>query len=123
MAETNFEKHGGTYTLHGDYLLTDLMIPALQGTYGVWGMRYRQYLIKHDKVKYYKLLCSCKLHEHITDVDVRAEHLYNETIKHLAEQEGVTEKLKAENQILWVQRMNNIAERAREIVFEEVIYK
>lgn len=102
-----FEEMGSTYRQEGDYLIPNLVLEAEnaeKGTYGVWGMRHRRYLVEHDKVKYYTLLASGKLHEHLTDVDVRAEKMFEETVKAMAEKEGVTEKVKKRDQMEWCGR-------------------
>ena len=89
----------------------------------MWAMRQRRYLKSSHRVLYYNLLTSGKLYNYLADVELQAENLFEQTIKSLAEQEQVTEKLKAENMMLWVQKMNNIRNRATEIVNEQVIYK
>lgn len=94
-----------------------------QSQIGVWGTRHRRYLKSSHRVLYYNLLTSGKLYNYLADVELQAENLFEQTIKSLAEQEQVTEKLKAENMMLWVQKMNNIRNRATEIVNEQVIYK
>ena len=86
-------------------------------------MRHRRYLKSNRRVLYYNLLTSGKLYNYLADVERQTENLFEQTIKSLAEQEQVTEKLKAENMMLWVQKMNNIRNRATEIVNEQVIYK
>lgn len=86
-------------------------------------MRHRRYLKSNRRVLYYNLLTSGKLYNYLADVDKRAQILFEQTVKSLAEQEQVTEKLKAENMILWLRKMNNIRSRATEIVNEQVIYR
>ena len=112
-----------TYTMQGDYLLPNLILPA-QNTreIGIWGQRQKRYLLNHHKVRYYNLLTSCKLTNYLADINEQAENMCQLLVKQLAEKEGVTEQLKAENPILWVQQMNNIQNRAREIVNAELIY-
>ena len=122
--KTNFENIGGSYSQQGDYLLPTLTLPdENQRQISVWAMRHRRYLKSSHRVLYYNLLTSGKLYNYLADVDKRAEILFEQTVKSLAEQEQVTEKLKAENMILWVRKMNNIRGRATEIVNEQVIYK
>lgn len=122
--KTNFENIGGSYTQQGDYLLPNLTLPGEnQRQIGVWAMRHRRYLKSNHRVLYYNLLTSCKLDNYLADVEERAQTLFEQTVKSLAEQEQVTEKLKAENMMLWVQKMNNIRNSATEIVNEQVIYK
>ncbi len=125
MTDTLFEQLGGTYTQIGDYLLPDLSLPAEKetGNIGVWALRHKRYLKQHHKVLYYNLLTSGKLHSHLADIEEQAQQLFLRLVKELAEKEGVTEKLKAENAMLWVRQMNNIRNRATEIVNNEVIYR
>ena len=112
-----------TYTMQGDYLLPNLTLPEQKNReIGIWGQRHKRYLLNHHKVRYYNLLTSCKLVNYFADIDEQAENMYQLLVKQLAEKEGVTEQLKAENPILWVQQMNNIQNRAREIVNAELIY-
>lgn len=124
MANTIFEKQGGTYTQVGDYMLPDLL-PAEEEkktNIGVWAMRHKRYLKQNHKVRYYNLLTSGKLDLYLADIEEQAQNLFSRLIKDLAEKENVTEKLKSDNQMLWVQKMNNIRNRATEIVNEQVIY-
>ena len=113
-----------TYTMQGDYLLPNLTLPEQENReIGIWGQRHRRYLLNHHKVRYYNLLTSCKLIDYLADINVQAENMYQTLVKQLAEQEEVTEQLKAENLMLWVQKMNNIQNRAREIVNKNIIYQ
>ena len=123
MAKTIFEEMGGTYTQVGDYLLPDLKLPEEeQQTIGVWGQRHRRYLKEHRRATYATLLTSEKLNSYLSDIDRQAEELFSRLVKHMAEAEGVTEQLKADNQMEWVRRMNSIRNRAMEIVNSELIY-
>lgn len=124
MTDTLFEQLGGTYTQIGDYLLPDLSLPAetQTGNIGVWALRHKRYLKHHHKVLYYNLLTSGNLHSHLADIEEQAQQLFLRLVKELAEKEGVTEALKAENQMLWVQKMNNIRNAAMEIVSNDLIY-
>lgn len=122
--KTIFENNGGDYTQQGDYLLPNLTLSdENEKQIGVWGMRHRRYIKSNHRVLYYNLLTLGKLDNYLTDVDQRAKILFEQTVKSLAEQEQITEKLKAENMMLWVQKMNNIRNRATEIVNEQVIYR
>ena len=122
--KTIFENIGGSYSQQGDYLLPNLTLPdENQKQIGVWAIRHRRYLKSSHRELYYNLLTSCKLYNYLADVEERAKNLFNRTVKSLAVQEQVTEKLKAENMMLWVQKMNNIRSRATEIVNEKVIYR
>jgi len=112
-----------TYTRQGDYNLPNLILPEQDDReIGIWGQRRRRYLKEHHRVLYYNLLTSCKLHDHLADINEEATEMYDRLVKQLAEKEGVTEQLKVEDQMLWVQRMNNIRNRATEIVNKELIY-
>ncbi|MCI6825115.1 MAG: TnpV protein [Ruminococcus bromii] len=124
MTDTSFEKFGGTYTQVGDYLLPDLSLPAEKDdrSIGIWGQRRLRYLKQYHKVIYYNLLTSGKLHSHLADIEEQAQQLFLRLVKELAEKEGVTEQLKSADQIAWARRMNNIRNRAAEMVNNEVIY-
>lgn len=123
MAKTIFEEMGGTYTQVGDYLLLDLRLPEEeQQPIGVWGQRHRRYLKEHRRASYATLLTSGKLNSYLADIDRQAEELFLRLVKQMAEMEGVTEQLKADNQMEWVGRMNNIRNGAMEIVNGELIY-
>ena len=123
MAKTIFEKMGGTYTQVGDYLLPDLKLPEEeQQPIGVWGQRHRRYLKEHHRATYATLLTSGKLNGYLADIDRQAEEMFSRLVKQMAEAEGVTEQLKADNQMEWVGRMNNIRNRAMEIVTAKLIY-
>ena len=125
MAKTIFEEMGGTYARQGDYLLPCLFLPAEKENrpIGVWGQRHLRYLRQHRKVFYTNLLTSGKLNSYLANVDEQANNLFLRLVKELAEKENVTEELKASNQMLWVQKMNNIRNAAREIVYAELIYR
>ena len=124
MTDTLFEQLGGTYTQTGDYLLPDLTLPPGKDDrpIGVWGQRRLRYLKHHHKVLYYNLLTSGKLHSHLADTEEQAQALFSRLVKEYAENEGVTEQLKAVNAMLWVQKMNNTCNRAAEIVNSEVVF-
>lgn len=123
MSKTIFEKMGGTYTQVGDYLLPDLKLPEEeQQPIGVWGQRHTRYLKEQCQATYATLLTSGKLNSYLADIDRQAEELFSRLVKQMAAMEGVTEQLKAGNQMEWVGRMNNIRNRAMEIVNTELIY-
>ena len=114
---------GGTYTQVGDYLLPDLKLPEEeQQPIGVWGQRHRRYLKEHRRGNLYGLLASAKLNSYLTDIDRQAEEMFVRLVKQMAANESITEQLKADNQMEWVGRMNNIRNRAMEIVNAELIY-
>lgn len=121
---TFYEKQGGTYRKTGDYYLPNLKLDTEQNAQiGVWGLRHKRYLKQHHKVIYYSLLTAGKLNSYLAEIDQRAKLLFDETAKSLAKKENVTEELKSENAMLWLQKMNNIRNRAMEVVNGEVIYR
>ena len=112
-----------TYTMQGDYLFPNLTLPEQENReIGVWGERHKTYLLNHHKVRYYNLLTSRKLTDYLADISEQAENMYQSLVTQLSEKEGVTEQIKAENPLLWIQNMNNIQNRAREIVYAEIIF-
>lgn len=111
------------YELKGDYYLPCLTLPEQDDRpIGIWGNRREKYLRRHRKILYTNLLTSCKLHTHLADIDEEATRMFDRLVEQMARQEGVTEQLKAKNQMLWVRRMNNIRAQSREIVYNEIIY-
>ena len=124
MANTIFEEMGGTYARQGDYNLPCLSLPAEKENrpIGVWGQRHLRYLRQHRKVFYTNLLTSGKLNSYLVEIDQQAEDMFFRLVKQMAEREGVSETLKAENQMEWVQRINSIRNRAIEIVNTGIIY-
>ena len=124
MAKTIFEQMGGTYTQVGDYLLPDLKLSEeeKQANIGVWGMRHKRFLKENHRVLYTNLMTSRKLVTYLDDIERQATTMFLRLVKELAEKENVTEELKATDQMLWVQKMNNIRNRATEIVNAELIF-
>lgn len=118
------EQTGISYTLHGDYYLPDLALPEEEKgvEIGVWGQRHLRYIKQNRKVLYFNLLTSGKLNGYLADIDTQAEDMLSRLVKQMAESEGVTEKLKADKQMEWVARMNNIRSRATEIANKDLIY-
>ena len=117
------EKNGLWYELQGDYYIPCLKLSEEeQQPIGVWGQRHLRYIKQNRKVFYLNLLTSGKLNGYLSDLDKQAEDMFSRLVKQMEEREGVTEKLKAENQMLWIQRMNTIANQSREIVYNEMIY-
>ena len=117
------EKNGLWHELQGDYYLPCLKLPEERTAYiGILGQRHLRYLKLYHRVRYYILLTSGKLNDYLADINEQAEEMFSRLVKQLAEKEGVTEALKAENQMLWVQRMNNIRSAAMEIVANDLIY-
>lgn len=121
MKKSIFEQMGGTYHQEGDYFLPDLLPPESISV-GIWGQRRKHYLKTQREPFYNALLLSGKLDDHLTEVDTQAEAMCFQLVKRLAEQEGITEQLKVENQMKWVKRMNNIRNQALEIIRSELIY-
>ncbi len=118
-----FEQNGGTCTMQGDYRLPDVTLPPEEERpIGIWGQRRLRYLKQHHKVLYYNLLTSGKLHSDLADTEKQAQALFSRLVKELVEKEGVTEQLKATDQMNWVQKMNNIRNRAMEIVNAKIIF-
>ena len=124
MAKTIFEQMGGTYTRVGDYYLPNLKLPEeeKQANIGVWGMRRKRFLKENHRVLYANLMTSGKLVAYLDDIERQATAMFLRLVKELAEKENVTEELKATDQMLWVQKMNNVRNRATEIVNAELIF-
>ena len=125
MEKYKYDKMNGLwYELQGDYYLPCLTLPP--GTndrpIGVWAQAHKRYLLNYHKIRYTNLLTSCKLTAYLADIDEEANAMFDRLIKQFVKQEGVTEKLKSENQMLWVRKMNNIRNQATEIVNAELIY-
>jgi hypothetical protein len=117
------EKNGLWYELHGDYYLPCLTLPVEEERpIGIWGQRHLRYFRRHRKALYAELLTSGKLRGYLADLNEQAEIMFLELVKQMTVREGVTEQLKAQDQLLWVQRMNNIRDRAMEIMNHELIY-
>jgi len=117
------EKNGLWYELQGDYYIPCLKLPEEeQQPIGIWGQRHLRYIKHHRKVLYLNLLTSGKLNGYLADLDKQAEDMFSRLVKQMAECEGVTEQLKADNQSAWVGRMNNICQRAAELVNTDLIY-
>lgn len=116
------EKTGISYTLVGDVYIPKLVSTDTNYKIGRWGKQHKEYIKQNKPVFYSMLITQCKLNSYLHDVDVRAKKMYDNLVTQLAEQEGVTEQLKATDMLAWVQTMNNISNRAREIVYNEIIY-
>ena len=117
------EKNGLWYELQGDYYIPCLKLPEEeQQPIGIWGQRHLRYIKQNRKVLYLNLLTSGNMNGYLVDFDKQAEDMLSRLVKQMAESEGVTEKLKADNQMEWVARMNNIRSRAMEIVKSDLIY-
>lgn len=119
-----FEQLGGTYTLQGDYYLPDLALPTEEEIkpIGVWGQRHKRYLQDHKRVIYTNLFTSGRLNTYLADIDKQAEEMFFRLVEQMAQREGVTEELKATDQMAWVRAMNSIRNRATEIVNSSLIF-
>lgn len=113
-----------TYRQVGDYLIPNLTLPPEESTIklGKWGMLHKDYLHKHKPVVFASLLVQGKLWQYLAEIDTQAQEMFNVLFEQMKQQEGVTEELKAENQMEWVQQMNNILRRVLEVVSKELIY-
>ena len=117
------EQTGISYTLQGDYYLPDLALSdEEEQSIGLWGQRHLRYIKQHRKVLYLNLLTSGKLNGYLADINKQAEDMLSRLVEQMAEREGVTEELKANNQMEWVARMNNIRSRATETVNHDIIF-
>ena len=117
------ETNGLWYKLNGDYYIPCFALPEVETKeIGIWGMRHLDYMKQHRKATYNRLSFEGKLNAYLYDINTQAEEMFSELVKQLAHREGITEQLKADNQLEWVRRMNNIRNRVTEIVNNEIIY-
>lgn len=118
------ESNGLWYELQGDYYIPCLTLPTEKELkpIGLWGQRHKRYLQEHNKIFYTTLLTSGKLNEYLVDVDKQTEERFERLVEQMKQSQGITEQLKSENALEWVQRMNNIQACAREIVNKEIIF-
>lgn len=123
MGKSIFEEMGGRYEKQGDYLIPCLTLPTEKETViGVWGQRHLRYLKEYRRVTYTNLLTSGRLNAYLADTDRQAQERFETLTEQMKQAQGITEQLKAENALEWVQRMNNVKACAREIVEREIIY-
>lgn len=113
---------GISYTLVGDVYIPNLVSTDTNYEIGYWGRKHKEYIKQYKPAFYTTMLTQCILNSYLHDIDVRATEMYDTLVKQLAKQEGVTEKLKATDMLAWVQVMNNISNRAREIVYKKIVY-
>ncbi len=121
MNKTIFEQMGGAYHWEGDYRIPDLVAPEAPNI-GIWGQRRSKFLKEHHHILYNSMLHSGKLNAHLEEVDHSATEMFDRLVKQLAQQQGITEALKAQNQLAWVGAMNNIHNAATEIINTKLIY-
>ena len=121
MEKSLFEQMGGTYRQEGDYLLPDVELPE-EKPIGVWGTRHYHHLRKANRVLFSQLVISGKMNDYLADIDRQAEEMFSQLVKQLSEKDGITEALKATDQMEWVRQMNGVRNRAAEIVNKELIF-
>lgn len=121
MEKSTFEQMGGTYRQEGEYFLPNLTVPE-SVSIGIWGQRRKRYLREHRKALYTAMLLSDKLNDHLTEIDQQVEKMFPQLVKQMAGQEDITEQLKADHQMEWIGFMNDIRNRAIEIINTDLIY-
>ncbi|MBE6772303.1 MAG: TnpV protein [Ruminococcaceae bacterium] len=123
MNKSSFELNGGTYRTVGDYKIPNITLPAeAMKPLGAWGLKHKDYLMKHKRVQFYIMLMNGTLWTHLAEVDEQASDMFSQIAEQMKISEGITEQLKKQNQMEWVARMNNIEARVREFVNTELIY-
>ena len=123
MKKTIFEEMGGTYIRHGDYLIPCLTLPEEEERFiGVWGQRHKRYLKENKRAVYIILLTSGRLNSYLADIEEQAQERFERLVEQMKQEQGITEQLKAENQMEWAARMNNIQACARKMVDKEIVY-
>ena len=123
MNKSSFERNGGSYRIVGDYRIPDITLPAeASKPLGVWGMKRKDYLMQHNRVQFNIMLMNGALWSHLAEIDEQASDMFSRLVEQMKVNKGITEQLKADNQIEWVARMNNIEAMAREIVNHELIF-
>lgn len=125
MKKTIFEEMGGIYIRHGDYLIPCLTLPEeeKQRFIGVWGQRHKRYLKEHKRAAYITLLTSGRLNSYLADIEEQAQERFERIVEQMKQAHGITEQLKADNELEWIGKMNNMQACAREIVDKEMIYQ
>ena len=123
MNKSSFEQNGGTYRMVGDYRIPNITLPAeVNKPLSVWGLKRKDYLMQHKRVQFNIMLMTGMLWTHLTEVDEQATDMFSRLVEEMKVNEGITEKLKADDQMEWVARINNIEARARETVNTEIIH-
>ena len=124
MSKSSFELNGGTYRMVGDYRMPNITLPVeVNKPLSVWGLKRKDYLMKHKRVQFNIMLMTSTLWTHLAEVDEQASDMFSRLVEQIKVNEGITEQLKEQNQMEWVRRMNSIEARAREIVYSEVIFR
>ena len=120
--KSSFEQNGGKYRMGGDYRIPNIALPyEANKPLGVWGLKRKDYLMKHKRVQFNILLMNGTLWAHLAEIDEQASAMFSRLVEQMKVNEGITEQLKEQNQIEWVARINNIEVRAREIIYKELI--
>ena len=123
MNKSSFEQNGGTYRTVGDYRIPNITLPAeASKSFGMWGLKRKDYLMQHRRVMFNIMLMNGTLWTHLAEIDEQASDMFSRLVEQMKVNEGITEQLKADNQMEWVARMNNIEARAREFVNHELIF-
>ena len=122
MKSTIYENFGGSYTQVGDYLLPNLLPGTEEHTVGPWGLRHLHWLRRNKRVTYTNLPTSGKLPSYLAEIDRQAQEMFSLLVEQYATAEGILERLKADDQLAWVGRMNNIRDRVEEIVLSELVH-
>ncbi|MBR4049142.1 MAG: TnpV protein [Clostridia bacterium] len=123
MQKPSFEQNGGTYRTVGDYRIPNITLPTeASKSFGMWGLKRKDYLMQHRRVMFNIMLMNGTLWTHLAEVDEQTSDMFSRLVEKMKVNEGITEQLKADNQMEWVARMNNIEARAREIVNHELIF-
>lgn len=123
MGKSLFEQMGGRFEMQGDYLIPCLTLPPeAEQPIGVWGQRHLRYIRQHKRLRYSNLLTSGKLNSYLADIDEQAKEMFFRLVEEYADRQGVTEQLKADKPLEWVQRMNNIRNAVEEVIHSELIY-
>lgn len=123
MNKSSFEQNGGTYRTVGDYSIPNITLPAeANKPLSMWGLKRKDYLMKHKRVQFNIMIMNGTLWNHLTEVDEQATDMFSRLVEQMKVNEGITEQLKADNQMEWVTRTNNIEARVREIVNHELIF-
>ena len=123
MQKSSFKQNGGTYRMVGDYRIPNITLPAeARKPIAMWGLKRKDFLMQHKRVQFNIMLMNGTLWTHLAEVDEQASDMFSRLVEKMKVNEGITEQLKADNQMEWVARMNNIEARAREIVNHELIF-